>query len=1738
LPEHVIGIRGAREHNLENIDLDLPRNQLIVLTGVSGSGKSSLAFDTLFREGQRRFLETFSARARLLMGKLDRPDCDAIEGLSPTVALAQQQPQPNPRSTVGTLTGLYDCLRLLFSESGTQYCGKCGAESEATNSVALARRLIDRFADRPVRVLAPLVEDHSGARRALFRDLSRHAVSHVWIDGEVAPLDPLPTLDPGKRHTIRAVLGIREGLSPSRIKAALALGRGTLFIEHDRDIERFSIEASCGGCGSGLPALGMRLFSFNGPHGVCPRCRGLGVVDVVDPDLLVADPGKTLREGALVPSTPGGYIVYSQVTIDVLDQICRAHGFGVDTPWRDLSEAEKKVIFFGSRRLKVPFGKHPLENRLKWKGITAKPREEGYYQGLVPVIEETLKRNRNKNILRFARSETCPDCSGSRLRPEARSVRLLGYGIDALARKPCSEVVCPLSELRGNPMADPILELMDQRIEMIEALGLGHLALSRGADSLASGEAHRLRLATLIDQDLAGLLYVLDEPSAGLHPRDRQRLDGVLRLLVDRGNTVLVVEHDERGMVAADHLIELGPGAGREGGRVIFSGSPSDLSEGSSFPFLDESHTIPVPDQRRLGNGKTLRVSGASANNLRDLDACFVLGAFNAVSGVSGAGKTTLVDKTLASAIRRARHGASTRPGTYRSIEGIDAIDKIIHIDQTPIGRTPRSNPATYTKLMDKLRAIYAGTPAAKAAGLGKTHFSTNTAPGCCETCAGAGRVVIGMHMQADIEVRCTACNGHRFVPEVLQVTLNGRAIDAVLDLTIKEADRVLRDEPAIARITRTMLELGLGHLTLGQSATTLSGGEAQRVKLAAELARPTRGHVLYVLDEPTGGLHPADTALLIEALECLVSAGHTVIVVEHNLHVLKRADHLIDLGPESGERGGRIVAQGTPEQVAACPRSHTGRALAEMLEGGSVPIPQPRPKPNRPHEILMKGVDTHNLRDVTVRIPHNRLVAITGRSGSGKSSLAFQTLFAEGRKRFAATLSNQARRSLEGSGSASFAQIEGLSPTIALGQRQDQGNKRATVGTRAGVLDHLRLLFARIGKGAEDTTAAHFSFNHLGACRTCSGSGTHPVCDPDRLVTHPERSLFNGAMDGTSTGRFYGDRNGQYLAILSAVAQAMAIDLRRPWSDLGPEERAVVMSGCGTREFSVSWHYKRGNRTGRHDWKTAWHGLTSLVEEEYARKCANGKETTMADVMREVACPECDGSRLAAPYRDVCVAGQELANLSAMQIADLRDWCLELPDKLTESVERAVAAKLGTEIASSLGDLIALGLPYLTLDRRLESLSGGELMRLRLAGQLATRLSGVTIVLDEPTAGLHPRDTERLVTRMRALVDQGNSVVVVEHDLDVIRAADHIIELGPGSGPSGGRIVATGSPTELEGRASPTGRWLSGRSTFATKSASSPTNETITIRGARANNLQNLDLDIPAFGLTAVTGVSGSGKTSLVFDVIAASFEGGRPMGCDRFVQKRFHHSERVDQVPPSRGGFLATRIGIWDPIRTLFAQTAANATKRDFALGGNGGRCETCAGKGRVVVGMDFLDSIQTQCPDCSGNRFQERVLAFRLNGASIADVAEMTASEAADFFADHDRIAGKLKQLVRIGLGYLELGRIESSLSGGESRRLRLADALLDARMKATLFFLDEPTTGLHNEDIRGLLTLFDELVDAGHGLIVVEHHPGIIAHADHVIDLGPESGEHGGRLLFSGRPDQLEGAAGSITARYTR
>jgi excinuclease ABC subunit A len=943
-----IVIRGAREHNLKNVSLTIPRNALVVLTGVSGSGKSSLAFDTLFAEGQRRYVESLSAYARQFLEQMEKPDVDSIEGLSPAISIEQKTTSKNPRSTVGTVTEIYDYLRLLYASIGKPHCVRCGKEISAQTIQQMTDRVLAMPEGTRFLVLAPYVRGKKGEYKRQMAEMVKQGFLRARVNGAMVDLESPPDLDKQKKHTIEVVVDRlvvkRDDETRRRVADSLetatkvAGGLVTIAVvksaDGRTDDETLSTSYACPDCGTSLTEITPRLFSFNSPFGACPECSGLGSVKTADPERVVPDPSLSIRDGAIALFKPGS----SAWRLRQIEQLSKAAKFPLDVPWKKLAKDVRELILHGSGEREI---------RWKWKSEKGEYQWSSSYKGLLNLIEEKYKEVENDEtraeLEAFLSSTPCEACGGRRLKPEALAVLVAGRPIDALTNltlEEAREFFAKLSPTRReSEIAGKILKEIGDRLGFLYDVGIGYLSLARASATLSGGEAQRIRLATQIGSKLMGVLYVLDEPSIGLHPKDNRKLIDTLLAMRDLGNTVVVVEHDEETIRSADRVVDLGPGAGIHGGEIVGEGTADDLA---GFPrsltgrYLSGALSIAVPPARRKGSGKTLAVVGAKENNLQDITVRFPLGVFTAVTGVSGSGKSTLVNDILFRAAARAFHDSTEKPGAHKRIDGLEHLDKVVDIDQSPIGRTPRSNPATYTNLFNPIRELMAQVPDARMRGYGPGRFSFNVKGGRCENCGGGGQIAIEMHFLPDIYVTCDVCGGKRYNRETLEVRYKGLNIADVLALTSEQAADVFANVPAIRNVVETLNDVGLGYIHLGQPATTLSGGEAQRVKLARELARRATGRTLYILDEPTTGLHFDDVKKLLKVLHALVERGNTVIVIEHNLDVVKTADWVVDLGPEGGFRGGEVVAEGTPEEIAGNRGSATGRFLTPLLRRGA----------------------------------------------------------------------------------------------------------------------------------------------------------------------------------------------------------------------------------------------------------------------------------------------------------------------------------------------------------------------------------------------------------------------------------------------------------------------------------------------------------------------------------------------------------------------------------------------------------------------------------------------------------------------------------------------------------------------------------------------------------------------------------------------------------------------------------
>ena len=2028
MPASDIVVKGAREHNLRDVDLIIPRNKLVCLTGVSGSGKSSLAFDTLYAEGQRRYVESLSSFARNFLGQMPKPEVDFIGGLSPSISISQKTAGTNPRSTVGTITEIYDYLRVLFARVGNGHCPKCEREITAQTREQIIARILLLPADTKFSVLAPLIRGQKGEYKDLFEDLLKQGFVRARVDGEIVQLNDDVQLDRQMRHHIEVVvdrLQLKPNIRPrlaETVELATKLGKGNLIIAledskepsatvTDNEDEEavvpkqkrkgkkarklanpndivLSVDYACTHCGISFEPPSPQLFSFNSPQGMCMECDGLGEFYSFDVDLLIPDPSKSIKKGCFETIGPWKDLgrwrrhIYQGVSDTIERTRDIEEGTLLDTPWADMDQKIQDLFLWGTGDQHITF---------TWRGGKSPQKYGGTFDGIIP---ELLAKYRNSNsrmqirsLEKYMSTVECPDCRGERLSAQARSV-LIKSSHERFAEQPTLSLpdVCRLAvsdaidffsqiELDATKtlIAEEVLKEIRGRLGFLLNVGLDYLSLNRTAPTLSGGESQRIRLAGQIGCGLVGVLYILDEPSIGLHPRDNDRLIETLGRLRDLGNTVLVVEHDEETMLASDHIIDFGPGPGVRGGEVVAEGPVETVIKSKrsvTGDFLSGKRAIPIPKARRIPSDATftpltdeqeitekesapkrsrrgitagaperlyqpaekwLSIRGAKQNNLKNIDVHIPLGGLVCVTGVSGSGKSSLVNEILVKALRRDLNGAETVPGLHDRITGIHNLDKLIAIDQSPIGRTPRSNPGTYIKVFDDIRSLFTQMAESKRRGYKAGRFSFNVKGGRCEACEGNGSTKLEMDFLADVWVTCPVCQGERFNRETLGVKFKDQSIADVLNMDIQQGMEIFQNVPKVHHKLKTLHDVGLDYLKIGQPSPTLSGGEAQRIKLARELVKTSTGQTMYLLDEPTTGLHFADIQMLLKVLHSFVDAGNTVLVVEHNLDVVKMADWVIDLGPEGGASGGQIVATGPPEKIAECSESYTGRALARVLTSKSpIEIAGKKAKgaANKKKATLAKAIEVqgarqHNLKDVNVTVPRDEMTVFCGPSGSGKSSLAMDTIYAEGQRRYVESLSSYARQFVSQMQKPQLEHIEGLSPAIAIEQQNLGSSPRSTVGTTTEIYDYLRILLARagtpycpacdiaigtqtsdqivdkileepegtklylmapvtvevgqayetlweelktlgyiriridgftheldsapkidrrrkhvvevvvdrivvressrsriaesvegtlgLGRGVlhvayvdmklpeprwnvrvhsqhlacdkcgrsfEPLTPHNFSFNsHLGWCETCEGLGTQTGANPAALLNDSRMTLAEGALNLWPNIE---KEIAQWMLV--ALSEETGIPVDVPFDELDGRQRRLIMYGTEEMWCSV---YRKGKRTKKAKplFRFQFKGLYPALEE--AARLSPGLRSKLEHLVDEVECAHCGGSRLREDAAAVRFRDKTIDHLCRQPLGVLHDtirrWKLN-------AREKKIACELVREITNRVEFLNDVGLDYLTLSRRAATLSGGEAQRIRLASQLGSGLCGVLYVLDEPTIGLHPRDNTRLLSALYKLRDLGNTLLLVEHDREVIAGSDQIVDFGPEAGKHGGQIVAHGTPEQVgKRRASVTGPYISGkkgipipsnrriseaeatniagngakktakkkkatkRKTTKKKSEAAPPiphRAFLRVVGARHNNLRDATIQIPLQTLTAITGVSGSGKSSLVNDILYASLaktlhRASTIPGSHAAIEGIEHINKvvRVDQQPlgNSPSSNPATYTGVFELIRNLFAQMPESKlrgyTQRRFSFNVPGGRCEGCDGNGQVCIEMHFLPDVWVECETCRGRRYNEETLAVKFHNNSIADVLNMTCGEAVKLFENIPKIRRILQTLCDVGLDYVTLGQPAPTLSGGEAQRVKLAAELSRPDTGRTLYLLDEPTTGLHFNDLAKLLDVLNRLVDIGNTVVVIEHNLDVIKTADWIIDIGPEAGDEGGQIVVEGTPEQVVEYARKLPSR---
>jgi excinuclease ABC subunit A len=1809
-----IRLRGARTHNLRNIDLVLQPGELVALTGPSGAGKSSLAMDTLYAEGQRRFVESFSPYARQFLERLERPPIDELAPIAATVAVDRRAPVKSSRSTLATLADLEPYLAALFACEAVPTCPDCGVDAVATSPADAAKAATERLSGSRALVSYAVRVEHAEAFLELRESLAKDGYRRLLVGGSVRDIDgvrPSEAVAPDVRVEVvidRVSVSSREvrrlqqaievawerGAGRAELRVESAPSKFELTPSNDggaaqsagRSTSGAAAEATpppahvpvvrglvCPECARAFDAARPALFSYNSPLGACEACKGFGRIIGIDWDKVIPDGKKTLAQNA-IRAWSGSSAEWER---GELKKFCAKKKIPMSVAWDALSAEQRRLV---------------LEGEGTWEGGKF-PGVKAWFKWLET---RTYKMHVRVFLARYREYVVCSACDGARLNASARSYRVSKLNLGEWHGLTVSDARTRLDALpTKDAQGRRVREALASRLGYLDAVGLGYLTLDRQARTLSGGEAQRAGLTTALGAALTGTLFVLDEPTVGLHASDVPPLANVMRELSRAGNTVLVIEHDAGIVRACDRAIELGPGAGAHGGRILFDGTPDALRKRDDLPTGRAWSAKPFERPPRKP-AEFLLVRGARANNLDRVDVRIPLGVVSAITGPSGSGKSTLAEEILYRAVARALGDTSVdRPGPHDSVEGADRLTRATLVDQSPLGRTARGNPATYTHAWDRIRARFSTETSALERGLTPAHFSFNVGgPGCgrCEACGGEGYETVEMQFLADVSLLCPVCQGRRFKPEVLAVKHQGKDVAELLAMTVEDAVELLDPdgtsaaEPrrgqhqghgprdyVIRRALEPVIRVGLGYLPLGQPLSTLSGGEAQRLKLARALSEPAAG-TLFVLDEPSAGLHAADARHVIEALHALADSGATVVVVEHDLDMIRAVDWVIDLGPGAGPNGGRVVAEGTPADVTRS-SSRTGLALRAS---SAPPVPsradtaRPSSAPPAVDAIRIDHAREHNLKEVSTSIPHGSLCVVTGPSGSGKSSLAFDVVFAEGQRRFMETLSPYARQFLPTLPRPDVDAVIGVPPSIALEQRTTRGGANSTVATVTEVAHYLRLLYAKVGElhcPKCDAVVAPSSPDELFERLTETAGAKRTVYAPAvRARKGTYLDLFTAASRaGVKTARV----DGAIVAIEPpprlAKSKEHTIDLIVHYGPLAAMSRETfdralawgggalrVAEGAPTAKTASTEEVLSTARacprcgTGVPELDPRWFSFNTKqgqCEACQGTGIEGGPEA--ADAGGTEACETCGGSRLSAVPRGVRVHGETYAELTGRDVASAleraRGW------KFTGNVGK-IAQAPHAELLRRLAFVEQVGLGYLALDRAAATLSGGEMQRLRLSAQLGSGLTGALYVLDEPTIGLHPRDTKALLANLRALVDGGSTVLVVEHDAETIRAADYVLDLGPGGGRNGGHVVAAGAASAvLSDPSSPTARALAESARVERPKRPLP-DRWIELSGATAHNLKNVTLRVPVGRMCVVAGVSGSGKSTLVRHVFHPALRRALGLVADEpgpYKSLKGHgvvkRALAVDQSPIGRTprSVPATFLGVWDDIRKLFA-SLPEAKARGYGPARfsfntpNGGRCPACDGQGFIVSEMAFLPDVVAPCESCGGARFEPSTLDVRYAGLSIGDVLHLSAEDAATTFRAFQKIARPLSFLHDLGVGYLQIGQGSNTLSGGEAQRLKLAAELCaGSAHEPTVYVLDEPTTGLHLSDVRRLLLVLEQLVARGDTLVIVEHHPDVIASADWVVELGPEAGRSGGEIVFAGEPRALAKAK-TPTGRY--
>jgi len=1483
-------IINAHQNNLKNIDLSIPENQLIVVTGLSGSGKSSLAMGVIANEGYRYFLESLPAYNQQNSQLIPTAEVDDIKNLPPVIKVEQSKRFQSINTTFGTLSELASVFRILFA----------------------------------------------------------------------------------------------------RYSAAETMSKS--------------------------------LFSFNHPRGACEVCRGIGEAEYIDLDKLVGDENKTLREGAITTTLPNGYIVYSQITVEELNKVCEAHGFNVDIPWKELTAEQQDVVLNGSDRLKVFFGKHGLESRLRWKGIKAKPREEGFYKGMLPIMQDILRRDRNPNILKFASSKICPNCKGARIKAEHLKYKWKGLNFQDWMELSLSELYAKLKSQQFTAGEQVLVDKICTQLYDLIRLGMEEYRLSTPSMDISSGDGQRIKLINQVNSKLQGILFVLDEPSIGLSKDYQKYLLHILNRLIRRGNTVMVVEHDLDFIKSADWIVELGPEAGIHGGEVVFNGPINNFLKSKDL----RSPTLAA--LKEAGNNKTPKNQPKKVS---------------ADSFQPGKMKLTAVSRK-----------------TPQIIESISQFCKkedlnLLTVNNQPIGKTPRSNPATYTGLADKIRDLLAKTPEAKTSNLSKGAFSFNNKTGRCEACEGAGVITLSMSALGSINQVCPTCNGKRFKPEVLRVHWNEKNIADLYNLSIEEAYDFFSEEKKSKAILSLMLQLGLGYIKLGQPSNTLSGGEAQRIKLTKHFAKKSK-KTLLLLEEPSIGLHQQNVSQLLNALHQLKQQTAGIVCFENHSLFQSQCDSLVDNAQE-----------------------------VQPIKVKEEPVQQ-RDK------ISIQGARTHSLKDLNLDLPKHQLTVVTGISGSGKSSLVIDTLHGFGLQEMTKQFSSYQQSRVGVNFQFDVNHIEGLTPTICITRKQKNYSQRSDIAKQTGIDKILRFAFSRKAQyEGQELSASHFSNNHeLGKCAVCEGLGQELLPDLNKLVLDENKSIANGLFAHNKVIGYYGDPAGKHMAILKKVGEEHGFTLETPFKELNNSQKEILLNGAGEKVWKANWLYKTKTREGTQALSMKWEGIYHYLQDEYFKTRKNKNISQLTALFSHRECSHCEGSGLKPERLAFQIAGKSIHQIKSMDFKELDLWIGENANR--KDVDGKLLAKIEPHLMNTILRAKQLHIDYLQLNRKSPTLSGGENQRVELIKQLNSPLKGITYLLDEPSAGLSNDNIPDLIQILKELIEKGNTVVVIEHNKAIIHEADHIVQIGPKAGNLGGYITYEGSTEGLL------------QQTDCHPFLKAPTQavklkegkQHITISNLARHTLVRDSLSLPIGGITALTGKSGIGKTTLVKDILIPSIETGQPVNCKSIDFPKNYagvHYFEPKKLNTHAATLLISYLDILNDVTKIFAAETGLKAK-EFSYKTKSSQCPNCKGKGYVETSLDVAANAIEKCEVCKGQRYLSHILQYSVEKKNIAEVLAMNIIELKEWFNKlivNPKTQEFLDRLEEIGLAHLRLDQPVQSLSSGEKQRLLLLNWLLE-KAKDVLYILDEPSTGLHYADIDLLYAILKKLGIAN-DILIIDHNP---------------------------------------------